>query len=672
MIDLTGQNKEVLLGWLRKAERMYAVAEGFGEKRRAKIIHHAIVQMIDHDNAGFMHALSRMKRTPWTIEEFMDSREFLGSGTDSSLMDIWPALKEDVKLLNPDVMAGENPVSEALLGGATGTGKSVTAQVTTLNQALLMTCFKEPQRLFKLSITTQAMFLLMSVSLTVTKRAIYTPMRQIFEAMPYVRKNVTYDRYKESEIVMDGNIVIAPALASIQAMVGQAVAGGAIDEINFFSIVENSKMTMGPAGQGGRWDQAEEVYSTLSRRKKGRFPSTMGMSFGVLVVSSSTRYEGDFLDRRIDQVREFEEEGVLTLRHKQYEVQPQEKYRQHRPIRVLVGSDTYPTRILRGLEEGDEGFEREGVDYPENAQVEIVPGLYKPDFQKDPENALRDIIGIATKAIKPFFSQRHKIVAAVLAGRTAGLKQMVVKQDVDLIEDGMPQIDEANLPRDRDTPRAIHVDLSKTKDRCGIAMAKIVGWQDVIETDHAGREIVVTMPKYAVELAVSIQPHVMKPLDISDVRNWIVQLSEFYGFNIDSVTYDGFQSAESISLLRKAGVRAQLISMDTTPEPYEYLRRCIYDDRLLLADNEILRGELISLEWTKDMAKVDHPPKGSKDISDAVAGAIFALSQKRSTRSQTAFASGEHKERVKVRRNLSERPEGKARPQGQKLNRRGK
>lgn len=660
----TDAEREKIRDWLRKAERAYVVAEGHQEKRRALIVKHAIEQFLDHDNPGFLNALSRMVRTPWTIDEFMHSKEFLGSDTENSLLDIWPALKQDVIDLNPDVMAGETPVTEALLGGATGTGKSITAQVTNLNQALLMTCFREPQRLFRLNPATQAMFLLMSVSLTVTKRAIYTPLRQVFTNMPYVRRWVTYDRYKESEIVMDGNIVIAPVLASIQAMVGQAVAGGAIDEINFFSIVENSKMTMGPAGQGGRWDQAEEVYSTLSRRKKGRFPASMGMSFGCLVVSSSTRYEGDFLDRRIDQVQEIKEEGVVTKRHRQYDVQPQEKYRKHKPFRLLVGTDAYPTRVLRGMEPTDPDYEEPGTHYPENAQVEVVPGLYLPDFQKDPENALRDIVGIATKAIKPFISQRHKVIEAILRGREAGMQPLVLKQDVDLMEDGMPQINEDALPDDRDSPRAVHVDLSRTKDRCGIAMAKIVGWDDVITKDAQGREMVTTLPRYAIELAVSIQPHPMKPLDPSDVRQWIVMLSKFYGFNIDSVSYDGFQSAESLGLFRKAGVRAEMISMDMTPEPYEYLRRCFYEDRIMSVDSEMLRGELISLEWSRNMKMVDHPPKGSKDVADAVAGAVFALSKKRSTRAQVRVSEGEHKERVRIRKSLEERRAGKARPKG--------
>lgn len=653
--------REVLREWTRKAERMYAVAESFGEKRSAQIVKHALEQWVDNDNPGFMHALRRMKRTPWTIDEFLYSKEFMASGTDHSLLDIWPALQQDILKVNPDVMIGETPVHELLLGGATGTGKSTVALVTTLNQALLLTCFREPQRLYRLPAATPIVFALASVSLTVIKRAIYTPLRSIFEAMPFVQKNVEFNRLKESEIhITDTNVTITPILAHVTAIIGQAIAGGAADEVNFFAIVENSKNVAGATGQGGRWDQAEEFTTTISRRRKSRF-TTRGVSFGTLVLSSSTRYEGDFLDRRIDQVIEFKEPNVVAYRHKQYDVQPQDRYSGEK-IRVLVGNDTHATRVLRDDEVA-------GDHYPESSTVELVPKEYEFEFRKDPENALRDIIGKATKAIAPFFTQRHKIVEAVLAGREAGIKQLVTKMDVDLIEDGMPQIDEANLPDDLETPRAIHVDLSRTSDRCGIAMAKIVEWVDVIEKDHKGNDIIVSMPRYQVEMAISIKPHVMKPLDISDVRKWILMLSKFYGFNIAMVTYDGFDSQESVQLLRKAGVRSENISMDTTPEPYEYLRRVIYEDRMEMTDSELLRLELVSLEWTKERKKVDHPPKGSKDVADAVCGAIFALSKMRSTRAGLTVVSGESRERVRIKHSDEDRREV-SRPKGQDFTRR--
>lgn len=468
------------------------------------------------------------------------------------------------------------------------------------------------------------MFVLQSVSKSVTMRAIFNPLRTTMLGMPYVQAYMPYNKRKEGEIEFTENhIHITPVLASVQAMVGQAIAGCQLDEINFMQIVENSKQIAGPAGMGGRWGQAQEVYDTISRRRKGRF-RTRGPSFGALTISSSTRYEGDFLDRRIAQVYELDEKNVLVRRHKQYDVQPRENS-SGETFRLLVGTDTHPTRILDEDEEA-------GVDFDEDAQVENVPMDYLSEFQRDPENALRDIIGVATKAITPFITQRHKVVDAILEGRRLGMKPLVYKQDVDLLTEGMPQINEANLPTDLDTPRAVHVDLSKTGDRCGIAMSKLLGFVSVLKTnEHTGAEFVQRLPKFAVELTVSIKPHPMRPISIPDVRTWIVALGEFYGLNIAHVSYDGFQSDESIDLLNRAGISASKISVDTSLEPYEYLRDGIYEDRIAIVDDpnsDLLRMELISLEYrqTRTHVKVDHAPRGSKDVSDAVAGSIKVLS----------------------------------------------
>ncbi len=94
-----------------------------------------------------------------------------------------------------------------------------------------------------------------------------------------------------------------------------------MDEVNFMVLVENSRRILGPRGQGGKYDQAEQVYRNLSRRRKSRF-TTRGFSIGCLCILSSTRYVGDFLDRRIAEVDRLGEENVVVVRHKQYEVRP--------------------------------------------------------------------------------------------------------------------------------------------------------------------------------------------------------------------------------------------------------------------------------------------------------------------------------------------------------------
>jgi hypothetical protein len=69
-------------------------------------------------------AIGQMKKLPVTIDEFMDSPEFLGCSSAEPLMDMWPRLKPVIRSMNPDVLAGEAPIVTALMGGATGWGKS--------------------------------------------------------------------------------------------------------------------------------------------------------------------------------------------------------------------------------------------------------------------------------------------------------------------------------------------------------------------------------------------------------------------------------------------------------------------------------------------------------------------------------------------------------------------
>jgi hypothetical protein len=62
-------------------------------------------------------------------------------------------------------------------------------------------------------------------------------------------------------------------------------------------------------------------------------------------------------------------------------------------------------------------------------------------------------------------------------------------------------------------------------------------------------------------------------------------------------------------------------------EPYNVLKTALYENRILMYDYEPLKSELIALQKDLIKMKVDHPPRGRKDVADAVAGCLFALSQ---------------------------------------------
>jgi hypothetical protein len=59
------------------------------------------------------------------------------------------------------------------------------------------------------------------------------------------------------------------------------------------------------------------------------------------------------------------------------------------------------------------------------------------------------------------------------------------------------------------------------------------------------------------------------------------------------------------------------------------LRAAIYTDRVNAPIHELAQRELTRLEINPKDMTVDHPPSGSKDVADAMAGVAYGLTQRR-------------------------------------------
>lgn len=155
----------------------------------------------------------------------------------------------------------------------------------------------------------------------------------------------------------------------------------------------------------------------------------------------------------------------------------------------------------------------------------------------------------------------------------------------------------------------IHVDLALRHDSAGIAMA------------HAeDRRVIIDYVQ-----AIMAEDFPGKEIDFAVIREFIISLRG-QGFNIIMVTYDSYQSADSIQRLRQAGFNADTLSVDRNTEAYDLLKELIYTGGCALPNHPLLLQELRQLEFIKGK-KVDHPPRGSKDVADAVAGAVFNVHQ---------------------------------------------
>ena len=86
------------------------------------------------------------------------------------------------------------------------------------------------------------------------------------------------------------------------------------------------------------------------------------------------------------------------------------------------------------------------------------------------------------------------------------------------------------------------------------------------------------------------------------------------------VTFDRWQSFDIQQELKAVGIKTDTVSV--AKKHYEDLAMMIYEERIAMPMIPILLEEMSELKIMKNN-RVDHPRKKSKDLADAVCGAVF-------------------------------------------------
>lgn len=162
--------------------------------------------------------------------------------------------------------------------------------------------------------------------------------------------------------------------------------------------------------------------------------------------------------------------------------------------------------------------------------------------------------------------------------------------------------------------RFIHVDLALKRDRAALCMAHCAGFKEIKTSMGIER-----LPIINIDLVYSWEASVGAEINFASIRQMIVDLHR--KFDVALVTFDRWQSVEMIQSLRSMGINSDFHSVKKTD--YDTLMSCMYDTRLRGYWNELLvEEELLKLKLYGNN-KIDHPSTGSKDLADAVAGAVF-------------------------------------------------
>jgi hypothetical protein len=177
--------------------------------------------------------------------------------------------------------------------------------------------------------------------------------------------------------------------------------------------------------------------------------------------------------------------------------------------------------------------------------------------------------------------------------------------------------------QNKEEPRFAHIDMSVSRDSCGLAVAHVAGFKEI----QRGSEIEI-LPLIVFDLILEIRPPRGGEIEFENVRRILYALRTI-GMKLKWVTMDTYQSKDNQQVLARQGFMTGVQSMDVDTLAYDVCKQAIYDRRVLAPDHPKAQMEWARLERDVKLKKVDHPPKGSKDCSDAMAGAAYGITMRR-------------------------------------------
>lgn len=266
-----------------------------------------------------------------------------------------------------------------------------------------------------------------------------------------------------------------------------------------------------------------------------------------------------------------------------------------------------------------------------------VPASLYPNAKRDIENFIRDIANVTERGSRPFIRRRKKIKHAI---------KEYLNPFNPIYKTFAP-----DFKCHDNFLRYVHIDLGLTRDAVGIGCVHVPRFVEREELDSVTKEVrKVLEPLVRVDFWGRIVAPKNEEIILSEVREIIYDLS-LRGFYFGLITFDRFQSIESVQTLRRTGYLAGHLSVDRTTSAlmldpkneigykkvstegnfnaaHGALKDLMYDDRLEVPsslhfyDFDYFLTECQNAQVTKT-GKIDHPPGGTLDVEQAVAGACF-------------------------------------------------
>lgn len=491
-------------------------------------------------------------------------------------------------------------VDEIVATGGIGSAKTTVAILIQAYETYLLSLLVNPHKTFGLSPSSEIILIIQSLNETLAKEVDYARLRSLIGDSPYFQEHFMFDKSLVSKMVFPGRVEIMPVSGLETAAIGMNVIGGNIDEVNFMAII-----TGGKKGEGGSYDQAWSLYNSIARRRKTRF-ARAGVSLpGKLCLISSRKYPGQFTDIKEEEART--NKRIYVYDKRVWDIKPEGTYCGIK-FRVFIGDEVRKPYIL-GADDV--------VPVKDSALIDYVPIEFLEEYKADILKSLRDFSGKSTLAIHPYMVEREKVIQCF--GKR---KSILTEWEHNLVSDPKLGVIKSRFS-DLDCMRWAHVDLGVTGCSAGLSCVYVPGFAKVIRGGIAE-----LLPRIAVDFSLAVPPPKNGEIDFASIRRLLIKLREM-GLPIKWVSFDSFQSVDSQQILRNQGFVTGTVSTVTSSLPYDVTKQAFYDGRIESDFHPILQMELLTLERDPKTGKIDHPPGGTKDLADSLAGSVGSISLRR-------------------------------------------
>ena len=523
------------------------------------------------------------EENPVDVKTFVESSNYLGQPPLSEIQyNIVEAMSQIYYKKDLENLMGTNDGSayydkytknEIILQLGKGSGKDFTSTVGCAYLVYKLLCLKDPAKYFGKPSGDAIDLINVAINAQQAKNVFFKGFKTKIESSPWFAGKFYA---KADSIEFNKSITVYSGHSERESHEGLNLILAVLDEISGFAS------EVGTGNEQGK--TAENIYKAFRGSVDSRFPD-----LGKVALLSFPRYVGDFISKRYEDV--IAEKEILEKKHT-FIINP-----------ALPEDNPDNTFEINWEEDHIKSYKFPGVLAIKRPTWEVNPTRkiedFKLSFFTDPGDALMRFACKPTYSSDAFFKQRDKLE-----------KCMSLRNPID----NNKRFDSSFKP-DPEKIYYIHADLAQKHDKCAVAIAHVDKWVNV----QVLKDYEQISPVVIVDAVAWWEPKVEGPVNLSDVKNWIVNLRR-QGFNIGMVTFDRWQSFDIQQELKSVGIRTDTVSV--AKKHYEDFAMLIYEERVAMPLIPLLLEEMGELKIINDK-KVDHPRKKSKDLADAVCGAVF-------------------------------------------------